>query len=577
MKNMKKRLLFTFALCISFLFSFWAHANLFDDIFDPNKTFVAPEVSIDLKKPTSIDSQNLKVIEAQFERIKKSLAIYGPTKKKEIYTQASKNITKLIKTRSTKVERDALTYLNTLVTRELNALNTSTNTLNELFGIEEKECIKGYIYKDNECIKDSSTSNTTNTTINPANQSTKRVCSINNGYGYQYWDGYSWGNCSIIQCNEWYYVNNNSCVRNNTNYWDNNCYNGYCNNSSQTRYCSVANWGGRQSWNGSYWGTCYAENCNAWYYLSWGSCVKEYLYCWDNQHYEAGSCISNTKTCSINNGYGRQTWNGNSWSSCYVDSCNYGYSLSGNSCIPNGSWNDNWYQTRSCSVSNWYGRQSWNGYSWSSCYAESCNSGYYLSWGSCIRNYNYDSCGSNQHLENGYCVSNTKSCSVSNWYGRQSWNGSYWGSCYAESCNSGYYLSWGSCIRNYNYDSCGSNQHWENGYCTSNTKSCSVSNWYGRQTWNGSYWGSCYVESCNSGYYLSWGSCIRNNSSSNNSNDACSTWEHLENGSCVSNSRSCSVSNGAGKQTWLGTYWGVCYTQSCNSGYYIFANACVSY
>ena len=42
------------------------------------------------------------------------------------------------------------------------------------------------IYKDNECIKDSSTSNTTNTTINPANQSTKRVCSINNGYGYQY-------------------------------------------------------------------------------------------------------------------------------------------------------------------------------------------------------------------------------------------------------------------------------------------------------------------------------------------------------------------------------------------------------
>ncbi len=517
MVNMKKRFLIICTFCIYFLLSSWVNASLFDDIFNPNKTFVVPEVSIDVKKPTSIWYQNLKLIEAQFEKIKKKLERFGPSKKKEIYNQASKNITTLVKTRTDKIEKDALNYLNTLVKKEINSLNNSEATLNELFGIKENECIEWYVYKNNDCIKDNSSSNSSSS--NSSTQSNRKTCSVSNGYWYQYWDGYSWGNCNIIQCNEWYYISNNSCIRNNS--WNNNCYNSYCDSSYQTRYCAISNGRWVQTWNGSYWGSCYAESCNSGYYLSWGSCIKEYLYCWENQHYESGSCISNT---------------------------------------------------RSCSVSNWYGRQTWNGSYWGSCYAESCNSGYYLSWGSCVRNNYSDSCSSNQHWENWYCVSNTRSCSVSNWYGRQTWNGSYWGSCYAESCNSGYYLSWGSCVRNNYSDSCSSNQHWENWYCVSNTRSCSVSNWYGRQTWNGSYWGSCYAESCNSGYYLSWNSCVRNNYS-----DSCSSNQHYENWQCISNTRTCNIANWIWKETWLGNYWWMCYLQSCNSGYYIFANACVSY
>ncbi len=447
---MKKRFWIIFALCVYFLFLSWVQASLFDDIFNPDKTFVVPQVSVDIKKPTSIGTQNIKIIETQFEKIKKKLERFGPIKKKEIYTQASKNITNLVKSRTNKFEKDALNYLNTLVKREINTLTTSEATLNELFWIEEKECIVGYIYKDDECIK---------ATPDSSSKTNKKICSINNGYGYQYWDGYTWGKCNIEQCNEWYYISNNSCLRNN------------------------------------------------------------YSSCAGNEHLENGKCVSNYNSCTVSNGYGRQHWTG-------------------------------WYR--------------------SSCYAESCHSGYYLSGGNCLRK-SYDTCSSNEHLENGYCVSNSRSCSVSNGYGRQNWNGSYWASCYADSCNSGYYLSGGSCIRNNYYENCSSNEHLENGYCVSNSRSCSVSNGYGRQNWNGSYWASCYADSCNSGYYLSGGSCIRN------SYESCSSNEHLENGYCVSNTKTCSITNGLGRQTWLWNYWGTCYVQTCNSGYYIFANSCELY
>lgn len=456
---MKKRFWIIFALCIYLFIWSSVQASLFDDIFDPNKTFVVPQVSVDLKKPTSIGSQNLKIIETQFEKIKKKLERFGPIKKKEIYTQASKNITNLVKSRTNKLEKDALNYLNTLVKREINTLTTSQATLNELFWIEEKECIVWYIYKDDECMKETSHSSSSST--NTYYQDNKRNCSVPNGYGYQYWDGSSWWKCNVNECNTGYNISNNTCMRNN------------------------------------------------------------YTSCFSSQHWENGYCVANTRYCSISNGTGKQNWNGSDWSTCYVDSC---------------------------------------------------HSGYYISWSYCVR-YNYnDSCDRNEHLENGYCVPDSRYCSISNGAGKQNWNGSYWSSCYAYSCHSGYYLSWGSCLRNNDNDSCDRDEHLENGYCVPDTRYCSISNGAGKENWNGNYWSTCYAQSCDSGYYLSWGSCVRNND-----NDYCASNEHLENGNCVSNTKNCTITNGVGKQTWLWNYWGQCYVQTCNSWYYIFANACERY
>lgn len=52
---------------------------------------------------------------------------------------------------------------------------------------------------------------------------------------------------------------------------------------------------------------------------------------------------------------------------------------------------------------------------------------------------NVSSCNSSQHLELGVCVSNTRSCSISNGTGTQSWSSNAWGSCSVSSCDSGYY------------------------------------------------------------------------------------------------------------------------------------------
>ncbi len=47
-----------------------------------------------------------------------------------------------------------------------------------------------------------------------------------------------------------------------------------------------------------------------------------------------------------------------------------------------------------------------------------------------------------------------------------------------------------------------------------NTQSCSISNGQGIQTWDGTIWGDCALESCNNGYHSSGNSCIINPSSS---------------------------------------------------------------
>ncbi|MDD5213421.1 MAG: type II secretion system protein [Candidatus Gracilibacteria bacterium] len=59
--------------------------------------------------------------------------------------------------------------------------------------------------------------------------------------------------------------------------------------------------------------------------------------CNTSYHTEDGgiSCVPNTKACNITNGVGNQTWdiNTSTWLSCNIVSCNTGYSIIGGSCL----------------------------------------------------------------------------------------------------------------------------------------------------------------------------------------------------------------------------------------------------
>jgi len=67
---------------------------------------------------------------------------------------------------------------------------------------------------------------------------------------------------------------------------------------------------------------------------------------------------------------------------------------------------------------------------------------------------------------------------------------------------------------------CARYQHWNAATtsCTSNTKTCNITNWTWTQTWSGSSWWSCVVSSCNSGYHVVWNACTSNTQTRANQN-----------------------------------------------------------
>lgn len=149
-----------------------------------------------------------------------------------------------------------------------------------------------------------------------------------------------------------------------------------------------------------------------------------------------------------------------------------------------------------------------------SCSVKSCNNWYSISSNSCIQN--QLTCSSGQHVENNACISDTKSCTYSNWAGHQTWVvdtwWAGWGFCSVTSCDSGYEFNGGTCVQNI---ICSSTEHKEWNVCVSNTKSCTVSNGIGQQSWNNTsalsyqqYWNNCVVTSCDSGYLTSGKSCV---------------------------------------------------------------------
>ncbi|MCB1144354.1 MAG: hypothetical protein KDK54_19025 [Leptospiraceae bacterium] len=118
---------------------------------------------------------------------------------------------------------------------------------------------------------------------------------------------------------------------------------------------------------------------------------------------------------------------------------------------------------------------------------------------------------------------------------------------------------------------CSEGQHLESGVCLNDQISCNVDNGSGIKSWNPSTssWNSCMVSTCDSGYHSSNNTCVKDSLS-------CGISEHEENGSCISNTNSCSISNGTGQQTWANGAWGICQVVSCNSGYQISGNSCIT-
>ena len=286
-------------------------------------------------------------------------------------------------------------------------------------------------------------------------------------------------------------------------------------------------------------GSCFIESC-----VSGSTLINNYCV--------LSNCSGNsTQACTIVNGQGVQsrTCNNGIWSTygaCSVSSCNTGYIQSGNSCIAASCVG---VTSQACSVTNGSGSQ-----------ARTCNNGTWSAWGQCLA----QSCNQGYHLENNICVSNTcvgsstQACTIVNGQGVQSrtCNNGVWstyGVCSVSSCNTGYIQSGNSCI----VASC----------VGATSQACSVTNGIGSQartcnsgTW--SAWGQCLAQSCNSGYHLANNACLTN--------------------VCVgSDSQSCTITNGVGNQTRtcsLGQWssWTQCTAQSCNQGYHLENNACLT-
>lgn len=283
-----------------------------------------------------------------------------------------------------------------------------------------------------------------------------------------------------------------------------------------------------------------------------------------SEHLENGSCVPNVRVCYAANGMGEQRWANNKWGACTLTLCNSGFFKSGVSCkaVPKCSASQHLENnkcvsnTRNCAIAYGSGMQTWNGATWGSCIVKSCNSNATQVGNSCVPK---TSCPSGQHFENGKCVANTKNCSIPNGTGTQTWAGLGWGTCTPKTCNAGYFKNGFACSK---LPTCSETEHLENNGCTSNTRSCSITHGAGQQTWDKDKkkWGSCEVVGCYPGYKKAGNGCYKP--------VECEDDTHQEGTTCVANERSCTIANGVGKQTWNGVAWRACQLVKCNSGYY---------
>ena len=155
--------------------------------------------------------------------------------------------------------------------------------------------------------------------------------------------------------------------------------------------------------------TCIIQSCNTGYTLSNNQCVA-----------------NETKDCTesiANAAYAVMTSSNNEWSECKLVKCQENYNMSGNECVA---------ATRPCpapALTVMYaesGTQTWTGQKWGDCVIETCLSNY--------------------ELRNNMCEPMTRSCPTPALTvmhaesGIQTWTGQNWGDCVIKKCLSGYEL-----------------------------------------------------------------------------------------------------------------------------------------
>jgi hypothetical protein len=312
-----------------------------------------------------------------------------------------------------------------------------------------------------------------------------------------------------------------------------------------------------QTWDGGGWNP---GNSTTGYSLSPASDSCRFK-CSSGYHTEDGgaSCVPNSQACTVTNGSGVKTWNDGSasWSVCMVNDCANGYAIQSNQCVPdicNGTMPDHAASNGGQSVS-----ASWHySMTYGTC-AFKCSTNYNWDGSACVANTQVVSCG-------GSIAANASAATAVNY--TQTWNGSAWspstswtfgGSSCGFACNAHYTWNSGSstCVADQNVYTCANtkpaNSSWNTvasytqtwngsawspaassptysttpsttsctyscntGYhtedsgvsCVSNTRSCTISNGSGQQTWGSSSWGSCTVTACNSGYVEQSNMCV---------------------------------------------------------------------
>lgn len=129
------------------------------------------------------------------------------------------------------------------------------------------------------------------------------------------------------------------------------------------------------------------------------------------------------------------------------------------------------------------------------------------------------------------CELDVITCSVDQGSGTQTWTGSEYAACVVDTCLADYHI--------------------EDNSCLSNIKSCPIDYGTGIQTWLGNSYTDCMVDSCLGDY-------------------------HIEDNTCQDNIRSCDIDHGMGLQSWLGSQYEECQVQDCDISFHIENNSCFS-
>ena len=322
--------------------------------------------------------------------------------------------------------------------------------------------------------------------------------------------------------------------------------------------------------------------------------------CGAGYHVELGVCMTDTKSCTLPNGSGTQTWDGSSaYGACTATACDGGYHVESGACASD---------TRACvtlPADAAAGTQLWNGISaYGSCTIATCNAGFALVSNACVGGCGNGVTAGGETCDDGNtvteeCAYGELSCSVCN------------ASCQTaagetdfctdntldagEFCDDGNTSNADSCN---NSCTCGTGYHGQGGVCANDVQACTINNGTATETWNSgtSSYGLCTLTACNSGYHANGNACDANviSCTAANATTATQTWDgvsaygaciatvcastyHVESGVCVSDTRSCSSANATtATETYASGAWGTCTASACDATYHVEFGACAS-